>query len=245
MIGQSLWKNLKSLVTLDKQIEEIVSKISIAEKIAQTDQQKIPKLQGTLERLQKEYLEEKRNIAQQESTAKELKELETEKKSLLEKTTNPKEQKAAEKEFKNVLQKRMEQDDLLIKTWHSAEEKEKHLEKAKNESAEQIRQLQEGIETQKQLLAALHTEKSDLDQKRLEAIKLIPKIWLDKYENMRNKVQDPIVPVIGGSCSACYYTVLRQDLNQLKKAGVLPCRNCYRFLYFDAEEQTNLKKETY
>ena len=62
---------------------------------------------------------------------------------------------------------------------------------------------------------------------------------------MRRKVADPIVPVLGASCSACYYAILRQDLTKLKKSGVLPCRNCYRFLYYDIEEENDAKKESF
>lgn len=245
MIGQSLWKNLKNLVSLDKQIEEINSKISVAEKLVEKDQKTIPEIRLFLEKIQKEYLAEKGNVAQQELTAKELRDAEAVKKELLDKTTNQKEQKAAEKEYKNVLQKRMEQDDILIKTWHHLGEKEKQIDKEKAEKEESIKKLQEGIDVQKKLVEDLHVKKNDLEQKRLDAIKNIPHEWLEKYENMRHRVQDPIVPAIDNACSACYYTVLRQDLNQLKKAGVLPCRNCYRFLYYDEDEQKNLKKETY
>lgn len=245
MIGQSLWKNLKSLVNLDKQIKELNSKISVAEKIIEQDLKIIPEIHLLLEKNQKEYLTAKKNVTQQELTAKELRETEAVKKELLDKITNQKEQKAAEKEYKIALQKRIEQDDLLMKTWHQLEEKEKQIEKEKAEKEENVKKLQEGINAQRMLVEDLHIKKNDLDQERLDAIKNIPKEWLEKYESMRHRVQDPIVPVIDNACSACYYTVLRQDLNQLKKAGVLPCRNCYRFLYYDEEEQKDLKKATY
>ena len=69
--------------------------------------------------------------------------------------------------------------------------------------------------------------------------------WLNKYERMIHRVSDPIVPVMEESCSACYYAILRQDLQKLKKSGVLPCRNCYRLLYYDEKEEEESKKESF
>ncbi len=79
-----------------------------------------------------------------------------------------------------------------------------------------------------------------LNEERKSISDKIPADWLAKYERMKHNVDDPIVPVINGSCSACYYTVLYQDLLKLKKSGVLPCRNCYRFLYYDEDEEKAL-----
>jgi predicted nucleic acid-binding Zn-ribbon protein len=62
---------------------------------------------------------------------------------------------------------------------------------------------------------------------------------------MKGSVPDPIVPVISECCSACYYSVLHQDMVKLKRSGVLLCRSCYRFLYYDENEQKDLKKATF
>ncbi len=245
MIGQSLWKNLKSLVTLDKQIENLKEEIDRTEKIIEKDKKNFPKLEEQLEKSKQNYLTEKKNVTQHELNAKELKDKETEKKDLLEKISNPKEYKATEKELKSLSQKLLEQDDLLIKVWHQLEQTEKKFEKDKKEKEEQIQQLKEGFEVQIKLLGDLQAKKSELIKKRNDATKNIPQNWLDKYENMRHKVADPIVPVLGSSCSACYYAILRQDLAKLKKAGVLPCRNCYRFLYYDEEEEKESTEQKY
>jgi predicted nucleic acid-binding Zn-ribbon protein len=56
-------------------------------------------------------------------------------------------------------------------------------------------------------------------------------------------MQDPIVPVHGTSCSSCFYTIIKQDYANLKKVGMLPCRNCYRLLYLDTDTNTDINTE--
>ena len=73
----------------------------------------------------------------------------------------------------------------------------------------------------------------------------IPDEWLAKYQRMRNKVQNPIVPVINKSCSACYYSVPPQDMMRLKNRALLYCRSCYRLLYHDQEEENDLQKASF
>ena len=245
MVGQSLWKNLKILVNIDKQIEDLKEKIEQTKKILEKDQIIIPKLEAFIGKCKQDYLNDKKNIALLELNAKDLNDREIAKKKALDKVTNPKEYKALEKEIKVFSSQRIEQDDLLMKAWHKAEASEKNFEQEKTEKEDQIIQLKEGIVAQEEALKDLNREFEESQTKRNEDSKTIPKDWLEKYERMRHRVANPIVPVLGSSCSACYYSILRQDLSNLKKSGVLPCRNCYRFLYYNAEEEKDLKKETF
>jgi predicted nucleic acid-binding Zn-ribbon protein len=75
------------------------------------------------------------------------------------------------------------------------------------------------------------------DRKRIESI--VPQGWLEKYAIMRTKVTDPVVPVINNSCSACFYDVIGQDLQELRKKKLLQCKECYRFLYLDSNSLQN------
>ncbi|MCK4651057.1 hypothetical protein KAT08_02660 [Candidatus Babeliales bacterium] len=245
MVGQPLWKNLKNLTAIDKQLGEIEGNIIQTKKILGKDDLLIPKLEESIEKHYQEYLSQKKAVTQHEKKAQELKEKEKKEKEIFEKTTTEKEYKAAEKELKLISDKRIMQDDILIKAWHNLDITKDKYEKEKNEKMEQINQLKEGIQVQQKALEDSEKQKIDLFEKRKESTKLIPTEWLEKYEKMRHKVPDPIVPVLGTSCSACYYSILLQDLAKLKKAGVLPCRNCYRFLYYDELEEKEAKKASY
>lgn len=237
MVGQSLWKNLKALVSLDEKIKSLKEEINQTENLLKKDKENIPLLEEEIKKFEKEYLDEKKNVARIELDAKELKDKEDKQKTILENISSPKEYKAAEKELKTISSKRLELDDLLVQTWHNLEEKENLFKKEQTTKLEQITQLQEGFQVQHKLLADLEIKITEIKEQRKDIIKNIPENWYQTYEKMIQKVSDPIVPVVGNSCSACYYSILRQDLAKLKKSVVLPCRNCYRFLYCEEEEE--------
>jgi predicted nucleic acid-binding Zn-ribbon protein len=245
MVGQALWKNLKNLVEIDQQIKKFNQKIKHSEKILKKDQLFIPNLQTQQEEQETELTNAKKNGSEQEIVAKEIREKESKEKKVLEKITNEKEYKAFEKELKTITQQRIEQEDLLVKAWHNLETVEKKVAEKKEEILQKIKQLEEGIQAQVETLKDLNNQKETVVKNRQEALKIIPEEWLNKYERMIHRVSDPIVPVMGESCSACYYTILRQDLQKLKKSGVLPCRNCYRFLYYNEKEEEENKKESF
>ncbi len=245
MIGKSLWKNLKDLVDVDTKIKNIKSEIKRTEKIIQDDQNNIPKLNKEVQKLSDDLLQEKKNVNQKELDAKDLADKEIREKKLLDKASNQKEYKAAEKELLNITQQRMSSDDALIEAWHQLEEIEKKLKKRKEETETKIIQLKEGLQVQEQSLKDLVIKKDEVAKTREVAAKNLPEEWLAKYERMQNRVDDPIVPVLNSCCSACYYPILTQDMYKLKKSGVLPCRECYRFLYYDEEEEKETKQEKF
>ncbi len=245
MSVQALSKNLKNLVNVDKELNELISKIDKTENILEKDLVQIPLLETKIKNSTKQHFDEKKNLDRLELDAQELKVKAKEKKDKLEKTTNPKEYKAIEKEARAIELKTLELDGELIKAWHKLEAIEKENEESNEECEEKIKQLKEGVIVQKKALVDQKTKEKELNKKRKEALKDIPKDWLARYERMRDKVEDPIVPVSGSACSACYYSILRQDMAKLKQSGVLLCRNCYRFLYYDIEEEEEAKEESF
>ena len=245
VVGQALYKSLKNLVSVDKELNEVISAIKKTEDILKKDIVQIPLLKSDIEKSEKKSFDKKINLDLLELEAKTLKIKELEKKDKLEKITNPKEYKAIEKEAKAIELKTLEIDSELIKAWHKLETTEKEDEQNKLEKEDKIKQLEEGIVVQEKALVDQKSKEKKLNKKREEALKDIPQDWLNRYERMRHKVEDPIVPVSGSACSACYYTVLRQDMSKLKQSGVLLCRNCYRFLYYDIEEEEEAKQESF
>lgn len=238
-----LWKNLKNLVLVDKELNEIISIKNKINQIIKKDKIEIPQLENQISDLEKLVFDKKKNIALIELEAKALNEREISNKAKLEKVKNPKEYSAIEKELKSIELKSLEHDNILEKEWLEFESLENDLKNLKNETLEKIKQRKEGILVQEEALKEQCSKHDALELKRKEYATLIPAEWLNKYERMRHKVPNPIVPVINSVCSSCYYTILRQDLAKLKQSGVLLCRNCYRFLYYDAQEETDSKSE--
>src|SRR5260221_635295 len=89
----------------------------------------------------------------------------------------------------------------------------------------------QGILSLEQANAELQQKLNALQQDRPAKEQLVPQEWLDKYASMRSKVENPVVPVAGDSCSACYYMISAPDLQALRRQKLVQCKDCYRFLY--------------
>lgn len=66
---------------------------------------------------------------------------------------------------------------------------------------------------------------------RVEQEKLVYPPLLEQYETMKQKIANPAMPVVGGACGGCFYTITAQELNMLKRHKIVHCAECYRLLY--------------
>jgi uncharacterized protein len=245
MTGKVLWQKLKTLVDCDKQLMEMEQVVVDSDNSIKKDFSLIQKLRDSNEGKNRKCIEEKKNVHMQELHAKRLKEQEEYKRSEMLKITNQKEYKALEKETRLVVNQQTKQDDVLVRAWDCFELANKDLEKTMIESNTKISQLENDIKNKEELIETTHGKLKKHQEDRQKAACDIPKDWLMRYERMKHNVPDPIVSISQSSCGACYYSILQQDLYKLKKSGVLLCRNCYRFLYYDEEEEKDAKNATF
>ena len=237
MVGRALWQNLKALVDCDKRILELQKNSEDASVTQKSNQQLMVRLQASLEEKKQRCFAKKRNVALQELTAQELKQQVETKKIQFAQLAQHKEYKAFEKEIATLSRHREEQEDILIKAWNDLESATKQLEEETIHVQEKLVTLTQENKEKEELVVTLQKQLSESLTQRMLITPLIPADWLSRYERMKHTIQDPLVPVVQNSCSACYYLILHQDLHKLKKAGILPCRNCYRFLYYEDEEK--------
>ncbi len=245
MVGQELWKKLKNLVSIDKKIRENNSKREISLKIINKDQIQIPQIKKSEDSLKANIFNLKKELDLLELDAKSLKSAEKEKRETLDKIQNSKEFKALERELKNIEFKVLESENSIEDKWVALENFKNDLETLSQNNIEKLKQLNESIHAQEAFLEQLSKELKEEYIKKEAAKNKIPKEWLAKYEKMQNKTPNPIVPVNQQTCNACFYPVLRQDMAKLKAGGVMLCRNCYRFLYYDADEEKNMNSESF
>ena len=245
MIGQPLWKNLKALVEIDNNIRQLKEKVKGEIQKIENNKSLIPKIQKLFQDLQLNCKEIKKKVDEEELIAKDLKDKEEQKRKALDKTKNEKEYRAIEKEIKRVTLDRMELEDLLIQSWHKYDLAQKEMKEQEEQNNKEIEQIKsKTIQLENELKESQEKLEKALADREI-SIKNIPEEWLHKYERMKENVNNPIVPVIQNSCSACYYNVIRQDLQKLKNHGMLLCRNCYRFLYYDKKEEKEETSGTY
>ena len=97
------------------------------------------------------------------------------------------------------------------------------------------------LEKQSAVQALLDAKKSRIKElekllqstqpERLTKEKQVPQEWMEKYSRMRNCVPNPVVPVVNGSCTACFYSIPHQDFLSVLDHHLIECKGCYRFLY--------------
>ncbi len=236
MTGKDLICSIKLLVNCDQKIHTIKQTVSDKNNKLSTITKKIADLKSAASSLEKQIMTQRKEADFQKLQALELKQNEDAKRETLESLSNPKEYKALEKEIEAITRKRIELDEKIIKLWYNTEQATDQAQKQLDANINHVKELeQEYIEAEKNI-ATLNSEFAGHKAERTKLFSHIPQDWQNKYERMLLSVHDPIVPVSSSSCSSCYYSILTQDINKLKKDEILPCRNCYRFLYLDEEE---------
>ena len=183
----------------------------------------------------------KKQIDKLELQSKIFEEEEKHKKDLLDKIKTQQEYKSLENELNFARREKINIENQITEYWYKLESIQNGLDADEINNTKKINILTQDIQVREELIKSCLDKKEILIQSRQHAAKDIPVEWLARYERMKYNVEDPIVAVNNNCCGACYYAILRQDVIKIKQAGVLPCRNCYRFLYYDNEEQKDLQ----
>ena len=245
MGSRPVWQQLKDLAEIDSKKKSKKSQIEEVQNKIEEDRKIIPVLQKKIDEINKEYINAKKEVDIQELNAKDLKDCEQEKRKALDSVKNQKQYIAIEKELEAISKEVSEHDNALINAWHK-------LESAKNKKETEISKIQEKIDSAKKEIQEIELKVDELNKdiekinkEKKELASSVPTEWFTKYEKMSGKVSDPVVPVINSCCSACYYSVLPQDVGKLKKGSLLMCRSCYRLLYYNKEEEHDTKKANY
>ncbi|MBA2306657.1 hypothetical protein H0W26_00815 [Candidatus Dependentiae bacterium] len=150
---------------------------------------------------------------------------------LLQSTMNVKEYSALQHEVESLKASRssLEESGLtLLDKWEEAQgvcERAQAAEPAHLEAlTEQMQELSERSVYVDSLKSAYvtqrDTKKNSIDPELLEF-----------YTSMKEKASNPVVPLINGQCSACFYSAPPKDVNDIVRGSVVRCKNCYRFLY--------------
>ena len=73
----------------------------------------------------------------------------------------------------------------------------------------------------------------ELEKAREKIVKQIPPILYRKYERLREKYKNAVVPVVDGVCQGCYITLPISLVTQKNKnKEIHTCSNCGRILYW-------------
>jgi predicted nucleic acid-binding Zn-ribbon protein len=241
MTQKALWQYVKDLVECDKNITSLGEDIENSSKHIRNDQATISSLEAAIVEKTKVLFSSKKNLELKELDIKTLQEQEQHKRENLDVVKDQKEYKALEREIDYLNIKRSTIQDETLHQWITLEKQTLAFEEEKKSAEEKVKIAHSSISIKKDHVATIEVKYQQAIQQRLLIVPHIPAEWLTKYDRMKSTVPDPVVPVENDHCSACFYSILYQDLVRLKQSNILLCRNCYRFLYFTADEQSSEK----
>jgi uncharacterized protein len=245
MTGKSLWQQLKEVADCDKKIAELIDEIARIKNGILKDNQLNAQKENLVATKERSFIDTQKSLHTQELTLKELKISEDKKRAQLDTIKNQKEYKALEKEIADLARQRAKLDEEALKVLYAVDELKKELDDLRTSATESTMVRTHDQHIKEENLAQLMGKHEKAVTQRELTLQNVPAEWRTQYERMRATVTDPIVPVLNGSCGACFYTILHQDLSKLKKSQVVVCRSCYRFLYYEAEAAKDAGKAEY
>ena len=156
---------------------------------------------------------------------------EQQKKQRLDLISNHKEYQSLKSEIDLIKKKQNDLEETLIQSWHMLEVAKKEYETIAHTTHEVTTQIHIQLKEKHAELKTSLDKQYEQEALRKEKEQGVPSEWLDKYLMMRARVADPVVPVVHGSCHACFYKISEQDMVLLRRNKLIQCKDCYRFLY--------------
>ena len=214
----------QTIYSLKQQIEQAYDTLDkITQEKRLLDEQKA--------KIQQELYQTKKIVDSYELEMKTLEDQERLKKQQLDTLKNPKDYFVLMADLEAIKKKQNELEDHIIQSWHALDQKKRAVDQTDKETSEKLKHLNGSEQQQTELLVQQTEQLKRIEDSRPEKLIGIPDEWLEKYSAMRERITDPVVPVQGDSCSACFQTIILSDLQRLRKRALLQCRNCFRFLY--------------
>jgi len=241
MTTRYTWNELQKLVAIDHEIHHIKQQLAVMHKEEEEAAHHIPELEKQNALIEKALHDLAKQADLIDITIAQKRESERKKKRVLENTVRPKEYTALEKELETLEYAISEQESALTKLW----EQQEAYEQKKEAVTSQLSQAQQRVAEKKATHAAAHASLNQQLRSCNEAwdaqAEQVPQDLRLTYDAIRARVENPVVPIVSGSCTACFTSLLHQDRSALTKKTIIRCRGCYRFLHLpvDEEEEAN------
>ena len=231
-MSQPLWQQLTELINSQQELKDLAKKRVTLRTQIDEKREAIAEAASMLSEKREHKKTLRKEIDGLELQGKELEETEKSKKAAYETLSGQKELEAIEKELATLGSAQEDQEEKLVAAWQAHETTEKELADLESTLKEQVGSVEQEIVTLEAQFAGLDKQEADFNAGQAEKFAALPQLWQTRYQQMKGRIEDPIIPVLDSTCSKCFYLVLAKDLTRIRKGDVLPCRNCYRYLYY-------------
>ncbi len=219
------------LVRFDQAIQKTIKEVGDKQTEFVQQQEQKQELQAELDQLKQAIHDTQKEVHEKELEMKKLDSREADIKSKLDDMANAKQYTAFKKELDTTQRAQLAHEDVLVAVWNQLETAQRTLSQKEGAAQEKITQMDATLDgTHKQIEQLQHKLETDKIT-RPEKTQAVNAEWLEKYEMMQGRVDNPVVEVIHGGCGGCFYAIPGQELLRLKNRALLQCNSCYRFLY--------------
>lgn len=215
---QSLNEIRYNITKLNSEHANLIKEVNALENLIESNKQELHNIQ--------------KSVHSHELVMKELDTSLDRQKKLLDTVTNQREYNAVKNAISQIKQEQHNYEAVLIDEWNK-------LEHAKTSFANKLKNIETDIANIKLLIPDKLEAINELElalasqmQERLNFLHNLPAEWLEKYEAMYTRVNNPIVQVEANACGACYQDITFQVMSELKHHKLVQCQGCFRFLFF-------------
>jgi predicted nucleic acid-binding Zn-ribbon protein len=166
---------------------------------------------------------------------------EKDKKRKLESAGTPKEFFSLEHELEELQKKRKRYEEPYMELLEKLEKAEHQLAEIQKQVPVKIEELEKAFKKSQERAAYLEARVEALHKERKSHEAHIPQEMLEEYDRMKERVANPVVPILKDSCSACFYTITQQMMHETKhQRKLVKCHDCYRLLYVPPSSSTTM-----
>lgn len=229
-------KSFIALVNFDQEIRELQKNIERITKEIEQHSVHIRKFQHEIEEKKQELLVVKKQLGDAELELKGTEMILEEKKGVLDRQGDYKTLQAGKKEIERLQNLQAEQETRVMDFFNRIDHLAKGFEKNSKDAAQEILTFEGHIQHKKKEIQEIETILVQKEHKRPELFSHMPPEWIIIYNDMREKVPDPVVPLSHESCSGCFSLLTAADIQEIKRNKLIPCKLCYRLIYLPDTE---------
>ncbi len=150
---------------------------------------------------------------------------------------SPKEFFSLEHEIADLVKKQEEGEVLGLEALRKLEDAERQADSIKAREPELLKTVADDLEALTKDERHFVPLKEALIEEKARIEKIVDPELFARYKNMKEKVPNPVVPIIRGSCSGCFYSLSKQNMADAMHGKLLTCGDCHRLLYIPQAPQ--------
>jgi predicted nucleic acid-binding Zn-ribbon protein len=230
-------KLLEALQQVDARLHETEEALSSLPAKLQSMKDDVGRIEALLERERQRLAEEQRYRAEIESANREDQELQNKAKIKLQQVRTSKEYMATQRELEVTRKSSQEREEELLKLMSAIEQFQKSIQLHE----EELRGLKQNLaEEETETAAKLDKLKLEYRGKKVERDAMtgnIPKDLLARYDSIRQRRGNPVVPARSGVCTGCNMHLPPQLYRILQGGTTIElCPSCHRIVYYEQPE---------